>query len=82
MSDWNEKLQVTLTRSLSVQDGLDEMFDWMQGVEKDLKEHQQVPLNSSSIQEIIAKNNVSKYSDSTLFLGTMICTVELSVSEK
>ncbi|XP_069830585.1 dystonin isoform X4 [Dendropsophus ebraccatus] len=58
VSDWNEKLQITLTRSLSVQDGLDEMFDWMQGVEKDLKEHQQVPLNSSSIQEIISKNNM------------------------
>ncbi|XP_071998344.1 dystonin isoform X17 [Engystomops pustulosus] len=58
VSDWNEKLQITLTRSLSVQDGLDEMFEWMQGVEKDLKEHQQVPLNSFSIQEIISKNNV------------------------
>ncbi|XP_075718080.1 dystonin isoform X4 [Rhinoderma darwinii] len=58
VSDWNEKLQITLTRSLSVQDGLDEMFDWMQGIEKDLKEHQQVPLNSSSIQEIIAKHNM------------------------
>ncbi|XP_063775378.1 dystonin [Pseudophryne corroboree] len=58
VNDWNEKLQITLTRSLSVQDGLDEMVDWMQGVEKDLKEHQQVPLNSSSIQEIIAKNNM------------------------
>ncbi|XP_066460148.1 dystonin isoform X8 [Eleutherodactylus coqui] len=58
VSDWNEKLQITLTRSLSVQDGLDEMFDWMQGVEKDLKDHQQVPLNSSAIQEIISKNNM------------------------
>ncbi|XP_040284528.1 dystonin isoform X15 [Bufo bufo] len=58
VSDWNEKLQITLTRSLSVQDGLDEMFDWMQSVERDLKEHQQVPLNSSSIQEMISKNNM------------------------
>ncbi|XP_073445226.1 dystonin isoform X3 [Dendrobates tinctorius] len=58
VTDWNEKLQITLTRSLSVQDGLDEMVDWMQSVEKDLKEHQQVPLNSSSIQEIISKNNM------------------------
>ncbi|XP_073482804.1 dystonin isoform X13 [Aquarana catesbeiana] len=58
VNDWNEKLQITLTRSLSVQDGLDEMFDWMHGVEKDLKEQQYVPLNSSSIQEIIAKNNM------------------------
>ncbi|XP_068137517.1 dystonin isoform X15 [Hyperolius riggenbachi] len=58
VNDRNEKLQITLTRSLSVQDGLHEMFDWLQEVEKDLAEQQQVPLNSSSIQEIIAKNNV------------------------
>ncbi|KAM4771389.1 dystonin [Rhinophrynus dorsalis] len=58
VNDWNEKLQVTLTRSLSVQDGLNEMLDWMQGVEKDLKDQHQVPLNSSSIQELITKNNV------------------------
>lgn len=29
VSERNEKLQVTVTRSLSVQDGLDEMLDWM-----------------------------------------------------
>ncbi|KAG8444908.1 hypothetical protein GDO86_009892 [Hymenochirus boettgeri] len=56
VNDWNEKLQITLTRSLSVQDGLNEMVDWMHGVEKDLKDHIQVPLNSSSIQEMITKN--------------------------
>ncbi|NXQ90418.1 DYST protein, partial [Nyctibius grandis] len=52
----NEKLQVTLTRSLSVQDGLDEMLDWMEGVEKSLEEHDQVPLNSAAIQDIISKS--------------------------
>ncbi|MEE6476586.1 hypothetical protein FKM82_011128 [Ascaphus truei] len=58
VNDWNEKLQITLTRSLSVQEGLDEMLDWMEEVEKDLKDQRQVPLNSSSIQEIITKNNM------------------------
>uniref|UniRef100_A0A6I8RN33 Dystonin n=1 Tax=Xenopus tropicalis TaxID=8364 RepID=A0A6I8RN33_XENTR len=58
VNDWNENLQVTLTRSLSVQDGLNEMLDWMCGVERDLKDQHQVPLNSSSIQEIITKNNI------------------------
>ncbi|XP_041420653.1 dystonin isoform X18 [Xenopus laevis] len=58
VNDWNENLQVTLTRSLSVQDGLNEMLDWMDGVERDLKGQHQVPLNSSSIQEIITKNNI------------------------
>nr|XP_014426813.1 dystonin isoform X6 [Pelodiscus sinensis] len=56
VNERNEKLQITLTRSLSVQDGLDEMLDWMGGVEKNLKEEGQVPLNSSAIQDIISKN--------------------------
>ncbi|XP_064912235.1 dystonin isoform X32 [Columba livia] len=56
VNDRNEKLQITLTRSLSVQDGLDEMLDWMEGVEKSLEEHDQVPLNSSAIQDIISKS--------------------------
>ncbi|XP_060545217.1 dystonin isoform X13 [Pantherophis guttatus] len=52
----NEKLQITLTRSLSVQDGLDEMLDWMNGVEKNLEVHGQVPLNSAAIEDVISKN--------------------------
>lgn len=59
VNERNEKLQVTLTRSLSVQDGLDEMLDWMEGVEKSLKEQDQEPLNSAAIQDIISKSIVS-----------------------
>ncbi|XP_066850863.1 dystonin isoform X11 [Anser cygnoides] len=56
VNERNEKLQITLTRSLSVQDGLDEMLDWMEGVEKSLEEKDQVPLNSAAIQDIISKS--------------------------
>ncbi|XP_048352740.1 dystonin isoform X12 [Sphaerodactylus townsendi] len=56
VSDRNEKLQITLTRSLSVQDGLNEMLDWMNDVEKCLEEQSQVPLNSAAIQEVISKS--------------------------
>lgn len=59
VNERNEKLQITLTRSLSVQDGLDEMLDWMEGVEKSLEEKDQVPLNSAAIQDIISKSIVS-----------------------
>lgn len=59
VTDRNEKLQITLTRSLSVQDGLDEMLDWMNGVEKSLEEQGQVPLNSAAIQDVISKSMVS-----------------------
>ncbi|KAK6301543.1 hypothetical protein J4Q44_G00275960 [Coregonus suidteri] len=55
VSDRNEKLQITLTRSLSVQDGLDEMMSWMEGVEKSVKEKGQVPLDSAAIGDVLSK---------------------------
>ncbi|XP_067278514.1 dystonin isoform X3 [Pseudorasbora parva] len=55
VSDRNEKLQVTLTRSLSVQDGLDEMMSWMEKVEESVKETPQVPLDSNSITNALSK---------------------------
>ncbi|KAM9076060.1 dystonin isoform 2-T2 [Megaptera novaeangliae] len=56
VSERNEKLQITLTRSLSVQDGLDEMLDWMAGVERSLEEQRPMPLNSAALQDVISKN--------------------------
>ncbi|KAM9667394.1 dystonin [Trichechus inunguis] len=56
INERNEKLQITLTRSLSVQDGLDEMLNWMGSVESSLKDQGQVPLNSAALQDIISKN--------------------------
>ncbi|XP_065742451.1 dystonin isoform X3 [Phocoena phocoena] len=56
VSERNEKLQITLTRSLSVQDGLDEMLDWMAGVERSLEEQRPVPLNSAALQDVISRN--------------------------
>ncbi|XP_014392797.1 PREDICTED: dystonin isoform X15 [Myotis brandtii] len=56
VNERNEKLQITLTRSLSVQDGLDEMLDWMAGVESSLQEPGQVPLNSAALQDVISKH--------------------------
>ncbi|XP_067876267.1 microtubule-actin cross-linking factor 1 isoform X7 [Heterodontus francisci] len=55
-SDRNEKLRMTLTRSLSVQDGLDEMLDWMANVEKSLEDEEEMPLNSAALQEAFSKN--------------------------
>ncbi|XP_008765189.1 dystonin isoform X22 [Rattus norvegicus] len=56
VNERNEKLQITLTRSLSVQDGLDEMLDWMGSVESSLVKQGQVPLNSTALQDLISKN--------------------------
>ncbi|KAM3606228.1 uncharacterized protein V6R79_013141 [Siganus canaliculatus] len=55
VSDRNEKLQITLTRSMSVQDGLDEMMGWMEGVEASVKDKGQIPLDSASIADILSK---------------------------
>ncbi|XP_045566332.1 dystonin isoform X31 [Salmo salar] len=55
VSDRNEKLQITLTRSLSVQDGLDEMMRWMEGVEESVKEKGQVLLDSAAIGDVLSK---------------------------
>ncbi|XP_023556891.1 dystonin isoform X6 [Octodon degus] len=58
VNERNEKLQITLTRSLSVQDGLDEMLGWLAGVESSLQEQGQVPLNSAALQDLISKNTM------------------------
>ncbi|XP_029394930.1 dystonin isoform X7 [Mus pahari] len=58
VNERNEKLQITLTRSLSVQDGLDEMLDWMGSVESSLVKPGQVPLNSTALQDLISKNTM------------------------
>ncbi|XP_060895593.1 dystonin [Labrus mixtus] len=55
VSDRNEKLQITLTRSMSVQDGLDEMIGWMEGVEASVKETGTIPLDSASLGDILSK---------------------------
>lgn len=58
VSDRNEKLQITLTRSMSVQDGLDEMMGWMEGVEASVKEKEKIPLDSASIADLLSKEAV------------------------
>ncbi|XP_053730816.1 dystonin isoform X6 [Synchiropus splendidus] len=55
VSDRNEKLQFTLTRSMSVQDGLDEMMGWMESVESSVDEKAQIPLDSASIGDLLSK---------------------------
>ncbi|XP_066534474.1 dystonin [Hoplias malabaricus] len=51
----NEKLQVTLTRSLSVQDGLDEMMNWMEKVEESVEKETQVTLESAAIADALSQ---------------------------
>lgn len=43
---------------MSVQDGLDEMMAWMQGVEASVEEKGQIPLDSASIGDILSREAV------------------------
>ena len=58
VSDRNEKLQITLTRSMSVQDGLDDMMGWMQGLEDSVREKGPVPLDSPALGSLLSKEAV------------------------
>lgn len=72
VSDRNEKLQITLTRSMSVQDGLDEMMGWMEGVENSVKEKGQIALDSASIGDILSKEAVSVHSNNYTLYDTLL----------
>lgn len=43
---------------MSVQDSLDEMMGWMERVEASVKEKGQIPLDSTSIGDILSKEAV------------------------
>lgn len=68
VSDRNEKIQITLTRSMSVQDGLDEMMGWMERVEATVKENKQIPLDSASIAEALSKETVRLVTNKCCYL--------------
>uniref|UniRef100_A0A1A8URY6 Dystonin n=1 Tax=Nothobranchius furzeri TaxID=105023 RepID=A0A1A8URY6_NOTFU len=61
VSDRNEKLQITLTRSMSVQDGLDEMMGWMERVETSVNQKGLIPLDSASIGDMLSKEAVLEH---------------------
>ncbi|XP_056116139.1 dystonin isoform X1 [Rhinichthys klamathensis goyatoka] len=79
VSDRNEKLQVTLTRSLSVQDGLDEMMSWMEKVEESVKETPRVPLDSHSITN--ALSNEAAVEQDMSIRQSSISAMKLKVQE-
>uniref|UniRef100_A0A3B3U8F9 Dystonin n=1 Tax=Poecilia latipinna TaxID=48699 RepID=A0A3B3U8F9_9TELE len=60
VSDRNEKLQITLTRSMSVQDGLDEMIGWMEGVEASVKDEDKIPLDSTSLGDMLSREAIEQ----------------------
>lgn len=79
VSDRNEKLQITLTRSMSVQDGLDEMMRWMEAVENSVEEKGPLPLDSASIGDILSKEAVRFFDNYHASLQFTLFTLDSSV---
>ncbi|XP_077338182.1 microtubule-actin cross-linking factor 1 isoform X14 [Lithobates pipiens] len=56
MSDHTDLLQKSVAQSQSVQEGLDNLLHWLEGMEKTLESQKQASMSSSSIQEALAQN--------------------------
>lgn len=83
VSDRNEKLQITLTRSMSVQDGLDEMMRWMEAVEASVEEKGPLPLDTASIGDVLSKEAVrflDRYHGYVAVSGSVDLVKNLSLS--
>ncbi|XP_069827488.1 microtubule-actin cross-linking factor 1 isoform X3 [Dendropsophus ebraccatus] len=56
MSAHSDSLQKSVAQSQSVQEGLEHLSHWLEGIEKDLEKQKQSSMSSSSIQEALAQN--------------------------
>ncbi|XP_068124915.1 microtubule-actin cross-linking factor 1 isoform X5 [Hyperolius riggenbachi] len=56
LSDHTDLLQKSVAHSQSVQEGLDNLLHWLEGMEKTLEGHKQASMSSSSVQEALAQN--------------------------
>ncbi|XP_040192939.1 microtubule-actin cross-linking factor 1 isoform X15 [Rana temporaria] len=56
MSNHTDLLQKSVAQSQSVQEGLDNLLHWLEGMEKTIESQKQASMSSSSIQEALAQN--------------------------
>ncbi|XP_053310588.1 microtubule-actin cross-linking factor 1 [Spea bombifrons] len=56
MSAHSDVLQKSVAQSQSVQEGLENLLHWLEGMEKAVEDQRQIPMSSSSIQESLATN--------------------------
>uniref|UniRef100_UPI00398EED05 microtubule-actin cross-linking factor 1 isoform X7 n=1 Tax=Pristiophorus japonicus TaxID=55135 RepID=UPI00398EED05 len=59
VSERNEKVQMSIAQSQNVQEGLDHLLDWLEDVEKSLKNQDNL-VSSAAIQEALAQNTKLK----------------------
>ncbi|XP_069751837.1 microtubule-actin cross-linking factor 1 isoform X14 [Narcine bancroftii] len=60
VSEYNKKLQVSISQSQNVQEGLDNLLTWLKSIEENLKIQENLPLSSAAIQDTLAQNTKLK----------------------
>ncbi|XP_072890567.1 microtubule-actin cross-linking factor 1 isoform X4 [Hemitrygon akajei] len=60
VSEHDEKLQVSIAQSQNVQEGLDNLLNWLEGVEKSLKNQDNLLMSSAAVQDALAQNTKLK----------------------
>ncbi|XP_062889796.1 microtubule-actin cross-linking factor 1 isoform X22 [Mobula hypostoma] len=60
VSEHDKKLQVSIAQSQNVQEGLDNLLNWLEGVEKSLKNQDNLLMSSAAVQDALAQNTKLK----------------------
>ncbi|XP_067862599.1 microtubule-actin cross-linking factor 1 isoform X4 [Heptranchias perlo] len=74
----NEKVQMSIAQSQSVQEGLDNLLHWLQDVENSLKNQDNLLMSSTAIQDTLAQNtklkqDIASHQSSISTIQEMVC---------
>ncbi|XP_067867361.1 LOW QUALITY PROTEIN: microtubule-actin cross-linking factor 1-like [Heterodontus francisci] len=78
VSEHNEKVQMSIAQSQNVQEGLDNLLDWLEDVEKNLKNQDNLLVSSAAIQDTLAQNtklkqDITSHQSSINTIQEMVC---------
>ncbi|XP_078093974.1 microtubule-actin cross-linking factor 1 isoform X16 [Mustelus asterias] len=78
VSKRNEKVQMSIAQSQNVQEGLDNLLDWLEDVEKNMKNQNNLLVSSAAIQDTLAQNtklkqDIASHQSSINTIQEMVC---------
>ncbi|XP_072357310.1 microtubule-actin cross-linking factor 1 isoform X21 [Scyliorhinus torazame] len=78
VSERNEKVQMSIAQSQNVQEGLDNLLDWLEDVEKNMKNQDNLLVSSAAIQDTLAqttklKQDIASHQSSINTIQEMVC---------
>ncbi|XP_041069007.1 microtubule-actin cross-linking factor 1 isoform X4 [Carcharodon carcharias] len=78
VSERNEKVQMSIAQSQNVQEGLDNLLDWLEDVEKNMKNQDNLLVSSAAIQDTLAQNtklkqDIASHQSSINTIQEMVC---------